>query len=229
MINTLVDAWDIQASNIISYAVFKLMPTDPKPVLRDIIKEVVVSEMSIEKVANPDFIQKYEQLQAHMLELNKLMSETKVKQVQITEDLKNLPSWVESGYQIRNNCLRGFDDDREEAKWERKKTDLISNFPEAKDVFDVWKRDREVTKEISKRQKSLIAIGRDYTMEMVECSSRLGLEHPRESIRLVRKEPRESEPPQPREDANDVSILEKCYEISGVDTLEELLELLTII
>ena len=94
-------------------------------------------------------------------------------------------------------------------------------------MFDVWKRDREVTKEISKRQKSLIAIGRDYTTEMVECGSRLGLEHPRDSIRLVRKGPRESEPPRPREDANDVSIVEKCCEIFGVNTPEELLELLT--
>ena len=62
---------------------------------------------------------------------------------------------------------------------------------------------------------------------MVECGSRLGLEHPRESIRLVRKGPRESETPQPCEDANNVYILEKCYEISGVNTPEELLELLT--
>jgi len=62
---------------------------------------------------------------------------------------------------------------------------------------------------------------------MVECGSRLRLEQTRESIRLVRKGPRESKLRQPRDDGNDAPRIQKCHDIFGVNTPEELLQLLT--
>jgi hypothetical protein len=99
-----------------------------------------------------------------------------VRLVQNSEDLKNLPSWVESVNQIVNNLSRGFDDDREEAKWEKKKADLVAKVPDVKKLFDVWRRDKEISNRIVKRSKAEKSLGREYNAEMVECGSRLGIE-----------------------------------------------------
>jgi len=63
-ITDLVDAWDHDAAQIISYAVFKLLPTDPQPTFRDIIKEGVISDLRLEELSDPDYLQKYDQFQA---------------------------------------------------------------------------------------------------------------------------------------------------------------------
>ncbi len=76
-------------------------------------------------------------------------------------------------------------------------------------MLETWKRDKEATNQIAKRNKSASTSLRDYTTEMVECGSRLVLELARESVRLVRKGPRESEPRQPREDGDDDNLLER--------------------
>ena len=78
-ITDLVDAWDHDAAQIVSYAVFKLLPSDPQPTFRDIIKEGVVSDLHLEEVSDPNFLQRYEQLQAQKSELNKTISEYKSK------------------------------------------------------------------------------------------------------------------------------------------------------
>ncbi len=72
-----------------------------------VLREGVISDMVIDDVKNPDVIKRFEQLQAQKLELNKLISDTKVKHVQITKNSKNLPSWVESTIQIRNKLYEG--------------------------------------------------------------------------------------------------------------------------
>jgi len=124
-INDLVDAWDYDAATIISYAVFKLLPTDPKLVSRDIIKEGVVSDLHLEEVSNPNHLQRNEQLQSQKLELTNTISDNKLRLFQNSEDLKRLPTWVEQVKQIITILNREFDDDREEAKWEKKKADLL--------------------------------------------------------------------------------------------------------
>ena len=53
--------------------------------------------------------------------------------------------------------------------------------------------------------------------------SRLGIDVTPALPRLVRKGPRES---QRRDDGSDGPLIQKCYDISGVNTSEELLELL---
>ena len=115
-INDLVDAWDYSEALIISYVVFKLLPTDPRPLFKDIIKEGVVSDLHLEEVSDSNFLQRYEQLQAQKIELTKTISDNKLRLFQNNEDLKRLPTWVEQVKLIMNNLNRGFDDDREEAK-----------------------------------------------------------------------------------------------------------------
>jgi len=49
-ITNLVDAWDCDAAHIVSYAVFKLLPTDPQPTFSDIVKEGVISDLQLEEL-----------------------------------------------------------------------------------------------------------------------------------------------------------------------------------
>jgi hypothetical protein len=220
-INDLVDAWEYSAAMIVSFAVFKLLPTDPRPVFRDILKEGVVSDMHLEELSDPDFLQRYEQLQKEKQELTKTISDTNLFLYQCNENLKRLPTWVERVLYVKNNLNRTFDDVSEELKWEKKKKDLISKHPEVEYFFDPLRRDREITDRIAKRNKAEKSLGLDYNKEMEACGSRIGAKFTR--VRLVHKGPRESEP---RDDVGDAALIKKCYDISGVNTPDELLELL---
>jgi hypothetical protein len=122
-----------------------------------------------------------------------------------------------------NNLNREFDDEREEAKWEKKKSDMIAKVPETKELFDLWRRDREITNRIGKRNKAYQSRLREYNVEMRECDSRIGLDVTRVLSSRVRKGPRVSEP---RDDGSDGAFIKRCFEVSGVTTPEELLELL---
>jgi hypothetical protein len=120
------------------------------------------------------------------------MSDIKCQIIRNSENLKKLPTWVEQVINIKNNFSREFVDQKDEAKWEKKKADLICKYLETSELFDDWRRDTELTNRIEKRQKRCLAKSKESLKEMVECGSRLGIEVTPASARLVAKGPRVS-------------------------------------